>query len=123
MKPLCDQAALLFPSMVSPGSLALTLLEVASCHLLVPLEQNAITLPLLSLDGMERRLRIVSDLTCLTPGSNLLPPMEHKLSDAWVTSFKGSPVQALPNLSTFIRAVSGMIITTFSPCLVLRSWI
>lgn len=107
--------------MVNPGSLALTLLEVASCHLLVPLEQNAITLPLLSLDGMEQRLRIVSDLTCLTPGSNLLPPMEHKLSD--VASFKGLPVQALPNLSTFIRAVSGMIITTFSPCSVLHSWI
>lgn len=109
--------------MVNPGSLALTLLEVASCHLLVSLEQNAITLSLLSLDGMERRLRIVSDLTCLTPGSNLLPLMEHKLSDAWVASFKGSAVQASPNLIMFIRAVSGMIITTFLPCLVLRSWI
>ena len=61
MKPLCDQAALLFPSMVSPGSLALTLLEVASCHLLVPLEQNAITLPLLSLDGFSLITRPAGD--------------------------------------------------------------
>ena len=122
MKPLCDQAASPFLSMANPGPLALTLVKLASYRLSVPLEQNAITPPLPSPDvGMEWRLRTISDPTCLRPGRNLLPAMERKLSDPWVASLKCSVVQALHDPSIFIRAVFGMIISTFSPCLVLYS--
>lgn len=113
--------------MANTELLTLSLLEVTSYRLPVPLEQACIIPPLeqagiipplpLQGRGMEWKLRTISDLS--EARQQFVNTDETQAVRPRVAFLKCSAGQAVCVPSIFIRMVSRMIITKFSPCLVL----